>query len=120
MTVKIQKSPTPTLPITRKTYERDGDSLHYYPEIEGVFCPIDNNPLFSIEGFDGDKYQHYRWDCLACGAFYKVEDKNPESLKRQAIWYLENIVQRNLGELRKKVAPLEAVLKSVQDKGLIK
>ena len=58
MTVKIQKSPTPTLPITRKTYERDGDSLHYYSEIEGVFCPIDNNPLFSIEGFDGDKYQH--------------------------------------------------------------
>jgi hypothetical protein len=120
MPAQTQEIPVPTLPITRKDYSFEDGEMIYYPKVEGAFCPIDGNPLFSIEGFDGDKYQHYRWDCLACGAFYTVGDRNPESLRKQAIWYLNKVVQPDLRALQEKVAPLEAIMKSAREKGLVK
>lgn len=112
--------PLPTLPMTRPAYAVDGESIHPYPKVDGVFCPIDGNPLFLIGESDRDKCQYYRWDCLACSASYKVGDTNLESLRNQAIRHLQDVIIPDIQKLRGELAKLEAVLKSAQDKGLVR
>ena len=87
----------PTLSLTCDNFIYDantGEAIEF-PKVGGVVCPIDGNNLYSVE-IGGFK----RWECLACGAIYRIGDGSISSLRTYANVHLNNL--ENARTIRKR------------------
>lgn len=82
-------------------------------KVEGINCPIDGTQLISsVED------NSYAFDCLACGARYQWGDKDLDSLKQQAKFYIMGVSKR-LAELKAEEGKLEVIVKAAKIGGVI-
>src|SRR3989344_8547026 len=94
-------------PTFKKTFVV-GDNT---PKVD-AHCPIDGTQLVSVTQPD---FSNYR--CAACGAEYKWGDKDPDSLREQAVRYATE-VRRRAGDKRDELAKLEAILQAAEQNGI--